>query len=106
MQRQEALSAALQGVSATKSDDPGSQRATGQYSSDTSAQAVVAADQQSAPAAAGRKHNKDVVQYSRRLVPTAKQKAQEMQSQYLLDMKEYFAEVPVRQHLASILGTD
>lgn len=50
-------------------------------------------DQQAAAVAPDRKHKKDVVQYSRRPVPTAKQKQQAAQSQYLLEMKEYFAEV-------------
>ena len=39
------------------------------------------------------KQKKNVVQYSRRPVPAAKQKEQAMQTQHLLEMKEYFAEV-------------
>ncbi|DBA71502.1 TPA: hypothetical protein ACH3X2_011289 [Trebouxia sp. C0005] len=39
------------------------------------------------------KQKKNVVQYSRRPIPTAKQKEQAMQTQHLLEMKEYFAEV-------------
>ncbi|KAL0051746.1 hypothetical protein WJX82_001400 [Trebouxia sp. C0006] len=39
------------------------------------------------------KQKKNVVQYSRRPIPTAKQKEQAMQTQHLLKMKEYFAEV-------------
>ncbi|KAL0034660.1 hypothetical protein WJX77_001494 [Trebouxia sp. C0004] len=39
------------------------------------------------------KQKKNVVQYSRRPVPTAKQKEQALQTQHLLEMKEYFAEV-------------
>lgn len=46
------------------------------------------------PAVQGRnKQNQDVVQYSRRPAPSAKQKEQAVQSQHLLEMKEYFAEV-------------
>jgi len=41
------------------------------------------------------KHKKNVVQYSRRPIPTAKQKEQAMQTQHLLEMKEYFAEVVI-----------
>ena len=47
-----------------------------------------------APVIQGRnKQNKNVVQYSRRPAPSAKQKEQAVQSQHLLEMKEYFAEV-------------
>ena len=41
------------------------------------------------------KQKKNVVQYSRRPSPTAKQKEQAMQTQHLLEMKEYFAEVMI-----------
>jgi len=41
------------------------------------------------------KQKKNVVQYSRRPIPTAKQKEQAMQTQHLLEMKEYFAEVMI-----------
>ena len=45
------------------------------------------------PAARSRKQDKDVVQYSRRPVPSVKQKDQAAQQQYLSEMKEYFQEV-------------
>lgn len=62
------------------------------------------ADQQAAACVApDKKHKKDVVQYSRRPVPTSKQKEQAAQSQYLLDMKEYFAEVPSPSEFLQIL---
>jgi hypothetical protein len=41
------------------------------------------------------KQKKNVVQYSRRPIPTAKQKEQAMQTQHLQEMKEYFAEVVI-----------
>ena len=41
------------------------------------------------------RHKKDVVQYSRRPVPSLKQKEQAAQQQYLTEIKEYFAEVHV-----------
>lgn len=51
------------------------------------------------------KQKKNVVQYSRRPIPTAKQKEQAMQTQHLLEMKEYFAEVVISNDLCSRLGT-
>ncbi len=47
------------------------------------------------PAKELNKQKKSVVQYSRRPIPTAKQKEQAMQTQHLLEMKEYFAEVMI-----------
>ncbi len=51
------------------------------------------------------KQKKNVVQYSRRPIPTAKQKEQAMQTQHLLEMKEYFAEVVITIDLCISLCT-
>lgn len=51
------------------------------------------------------KQKKNVVQYSRRPIPTAKQKEQAMQTQHLLEMKEYFAEVLITIDLCISLCT-
>ena len=59
----------------------------------TAAAAVPKENQPPAAAASNSRHKRDVVQYSRRPVPSAKQKEQAAQSQYLTEMKEYFAEV-------------
>lgn len=95
MQRQEDLAAALQRTDVLHVQSA-SQHAADIRKSGTEAEAEAAAPQTGQQAAAvvpGKTHKKDVVQYSRRPVPTSKQKEQAAQSQHLLDMKEYFAEV-------------
>ena len=91
LQLQEDLNVALKSTDDLHIEST-SQNAAGK--SGKEAQAAPSSDDQRTAAVVPHKKNKNhLVQYSRRPVPTAKQKQQAAQSQYLLEMKEYFAEV-------------
>jgi len=92
LQRQHDLNEVLE-----VSEDGLLQAIAGGRKADTDRAEITAAAElkENQPPATARSHKqkKDVVQYSRRPVPSAKQKEQAAHSQHLLEMKEYFAEV-------------
>lgn len=102
----------MEGTDDLQNADSAGQQSAGTRNLGLATEASPQADQGVAAVPHDKKLRKEVVQYSHRPVPTAKQKAQAAHSQYLLDMKEYFAEVLplslccqlVTEFLASVPG--